>query len=309
VTAPPPPVSIIVPCWNAERFVLAAVLSALSQTYPNVEIIVVDDGSTDASLAALERVRDRITLISTPNRGACAARNTGLEHSSGEFIKFLDADDFLLPEAIERQVHALGLLGDGEFTVGLMYELDQETGVILPQEGAGGHAFGLAGLLVGTPVNSCMLYRRGMVEAIGGWRELPTRQDFDFFVRMVLAGYLPHEDDVPVYVYRNHSSTFRLSKRRTADDYRAMVAMYEHFLEQLARERQCPPDAVLGLGKSAWITARNALRARHSVEARRLFDLARRFDPTGCVAGTRPYAAAVRLVGPELAERLGQIRR
>lgn len=307
-----PLVSIVIPCWNAERYIASAILSGLCQTWANIEIVVVDDGSTDGSVAAMERFRDRITLVETANRGACAARNTGLERSSGALIKFLDADDFLLPEAVARQVEALAGLDAGTFTIGRVSGLREETGIIQPhgQRSADPALRSpMERLMIDVPVNSTALYRRAMVEAIGGFRELPTRQDFDFFVRMVLAGYAPHEDGVPVYVYRNHASAGRLSGRRTADDYRAMAAMYDYYLGQEQGLRQAPPGMARGLGRSAWMTGRDALRAGYSGPSARLFELARQFDPAGCMTGSASYVAAARLLGPELAERLGQLRR
>jgi glycosyltransferase involved in cell wall biosynthesis len=307
-----PLVSIVIPCWNAEQYVLGAALSALGQTWPNVEVVVVDDGSTDGSVAALGRVRDRIRLVSTANGGAWRARNTGFEHSSGELIKFLDADDFLLPEAIARQVAAIGQLGEQAFTVGRLSALDEGTGIIRPHDlrsASVGKWNDPERMMIETPVTACALYRRAMVEAIGGFRELPMREDFDFFVRMVLAGFVPEEDCVPVYIYRDHPSPDRVSKRLSAEHYRAVAGMYRDYLEMLGgRVGQLDPGVARGLSKSAWITARDALRAGHAAEAKDIFGLARRFDPAGCVAGSRSYAAMVGLFGPELAEKIGQLR-
>ena len=74
-----PLVSIIIPCYNAERWIAAAIESALGQTYPNIEVIVVDDGSTDGSLDIIKRFDTKINWVSTPNRGPSAAMNTGFK--------------------------------------------------------------------------------------------------------------------------------------------------------------------------------------------------------------------------------------
>src|ERR1700722_9877011 len=100
-------VSIIIPCYNAERWVQEAVESCLNQSYPNIEIIVVDDGSTDRSLEILRRYGPRIKLKSGPNRGGNVARNQGFALSSGRYIQYLDADDYLEPDKIARQVRFL----------------------------------------------------------------------------------------------------------------------------------------------------------------------------------------------------------
>lgn len=107
-----PLVSIVIPCFNAERWVGPAIESALGQTWPAKEIIVVLDGSTDGSRDIVERFRPRgVTCLEQPNRGASAARNRGLARARGEFVQFLDADDLLAPDKLERQLEALGGLG------------------------------------------------------------------------------------------------------------------------------------------------------------------------------------------------------
>src|SRR3984957_14870258 len=99
-----PLVSILIPCYNAERWVAQAIESALRQTWPEKEIIVVDDGSTDASLAIIQSFGDRIRWETGPNRGGNVARNRLLDLARGEWLQYLDADDYLLPLKIERQV-------------------------------------------------------------------------------------------------------------------------------------------------------------------------------------------------------------
>src|SRR5690606_2283060 len=101
---PMPLVSIIIPCYNAEKYVAEAIQSALDQTYPNCEVIVIDDGSTDGSLEVIQSFGDKIRCETGPNKGGCAARNRGLELAKGEWIQFLDADDLISVEKIERQM-------------------------------------------------------------------------------------------------------------------------------------------------------------------------------------------------------------
>lgn len=105
-------VSIIIPCHNAERWLAETLESALAQTWPAKEIILVDDGSTDGSLAIARRFEARrVRVVSQPNQGAAAARNHGLRLARGEFLQFLDADDLLAPDKIERQVQLLSTRG------------------------------------------------------------------------------------------------------------------------------------------------------------------------------------------------------
>ncbi|HET9100636.1 MAG TPA: glycosyltransferase family A protein, partial [Acidobacteriaceae bacterium] len=106
----PPLVSIIIPSFNCGRFLADAVRSAFVQTYPAVECLVIDDGSTDATRDVLANLKARypqLRILSKTNGGPSSARNLGLKLCSGSMITFLDADDVLLPDKIERQVDFL----------------------------------------------------------------------------------------------------------------------------------------------------------------------------------------------------------
>jgi glycosyltransferase involved in cell wall biosynthesis len=110
----PPLVSVIIPTFNRARQVQAALTSVLTQTYPNFEVIVVDDGSTDETREAVERVIEqqhsnskRVRYFFQPNQGQSAARNKGVDAALGQWLGFLDSDDVWLPEKLEWQVRAL----------------------------------------------------------------------------------------------------------------------------------------------------------------------------------------------------------
>src|SRR5690242_5160744 len=101
-------VSIVIPVYGAEQYVSAAVQSAIKQTYKNLEILIIDDGSPDKSIEICQQFTDsRIKIIRQKNRGLPGARNTGIRHAQGEYIGFLDADDIWLPEKIEKHVEHL----------------------------------------------------------------------------------------------------------------------------------------------------------------------------------------------------------
>src|SRR6516164_1290339 len=93
--------SVVIPCWNAEKWVTRAVQSALNQTAQPVEVIAVDDGSSDSTLEVLRAFGNGIKVITGPNRGAASARNIGLAQASGEFVMFLDADDYIEANSLE----------------------------------------------------------------------------------------------------------------------------------------------------------------------------------------------------------------
>jgi glycosyltransferase involved in cell wall biosynthesis len=104
-------VSIIIPAYNAAKTILETINSVFNQTYLNYEIIVVNDGSTDETLAVLAPHQNRIKLITTKNMGVSHARTVGLEASNGDFIQYLDADDLLAENKLEIQVNALNKTG------------------------------------------------------------------------------------------------------------------------------------------------------------------------------------------------------
>ena len=103
-----PLVSIIIPVYNAEKYVAETILSAINQTWPNKEIIVVDDGSTDNSLCVAKSFESpEVKIYSQANKGASAARNRGLKEARGDYIQFLDADDLLSTDKIAAQINIL----------------------------------------------------------------------------------------------------------------------------------------------------------------------------------------------------------
>jgi glycosyltransferase involved in cell wall biosynthesis len=98
-------ISVIIPVYNAEKYVAAAVESVLSQTYNNIELLIIDDGSPDKSIEVCQQFTDpRIKIIRQANKGVSAARNTGIHHAKGDYIAFLDADDIWTPSKLEKHV-------------------------------------------------------------------------------------------------------------------------------------------------------------------------------------------------------------
>ena len=101
-------VSIIIPCYNCEKYIIKTLESAVSQDYTNIEIIVINDGSTDNCSSVVKTIKDdRVHLIEQENQGVSFSRNKGLALAKGEFIVFLDADDLLHPSFLEKRVFSL----------------------------------------------------------------------------------------------------------------------------------------------------------------------------------------------------------
>lgn len=128
-------ISVIIPCYNAAAFVARAVESVEKQDYPNKEIIIVDDGSTDTTRDELSRLSieyPAIQLILSENKGACAARNIGFDKSAGEYVLFLDADDELLPQKISSSVRLLTTGGSPSIVVGSFMRTSNNGSTLVP---------------------------------------------------------------------------------------------------------------------------------------------------------------------------------
>lgn len=190
-----PLVSICIPCHNAERWLDRALASVFEQTWPRCEIILVDDGSIDNSVKVAEAYLDRgIRILSQSNRGQCAACNSALKHSQGEYIKFFDADDILSPDSISLQVKALqaqpGAIAYGEWA--RFHEKPDEALFVTR---SGWHDANAIDWLVeiwsdGHPMMQCgqFLIPKCILDQAGGWDEsLSLINDFEFFARLVLT--------------------------------------------------------------------------------------------------------------------------
>ncbi len=191
--------SVVMPCHNAAEFVAEAMESALAQTYQPLELVVVDDASTDASWAVIEEVAarhpGRVTALRLErNRGGCHARNLGAATARGEFLIFLDADDALSPPTIAAMVAAVRDQPDG-IAVTPWVHLEQvegewrETPASLELLEPGADIF--RAWLEGTAwaPTSAVLWRRDVYERTGGWDEsLAREQDDDLMMRAYSLG-------------------------------------------------------------------------------------------------------------------------
>ena len=188
-------VSVIIPLYNSEQFIARAIESVKNQTYSNIEVIVVDDGSTDNSLAIAKQYESRnIHIYSQTNQGAQVARNFGFSHSKGKYIQYLDSDDYLTPRKIEKQVRLLENNDAMTIATSSVY-IDDGYKCVLWKMPNIYHDFknGFE-LLVNlwyyfTPslAHGSYLMPRTLVECSGGWDEtLLKNQDGEFFSRVLI---------------------------------------------------------------------------------------------------------------------------
>ena len=193
--ARPGVVSIVIPCFNSARFLADTLESALTQSYPHTEIIVIDDGSTDGTPELIRSYGDRVRAEFGPNRGASAARNRGTELARGEFIQYLDSDDLLTPDAIARRVAALQRSGTDVAYSDWQRLVETEANVFKPGQQIVRRTEDVHPCLQIALITSfwappaAITYRRSIVQKIGGWKEwLPIIQDARFLQDAELVG-------------------------------------------------------------------------------------------------------------------------
>jgi glycosyltransferase involved in cell wall biosynthesis len=194
-------VSVIVPAYNAERWIGDALESALHQSWPAIEIIVIDDGSTDNTLTMAKRFESvRVKVMHQENQGVEAARNRAVSEAQGEFFQYLDADDLLSPDKIEAQVRLLGSGPSGLLAVSAAYYFqdgqDPESGIEEPSTRLETddpvhwltELYGPDGQRGMVPIGA-WLTPRDVAEKAGPWNLTMRAQDNDgeYFARVVLA--------------------------------------------------------------------------------------------------------------------------
>lgn len=284
-----PLVSVIIPTYNRAGLVGRAIESVLGQTYQEVEMLLVDDGSTDDTGVVVKGFTDpRIVYIRhRANRGGAAARNTGLRAARGEFIAFLDSDDRWLPEKLERQLDALRLA----LQCGVAYCAFVKTGSAGARLVENKNGDELEKLLLQRQfviTLSTVVVRRELLNAVGGFDELlPSCQDTDLFIRLLpLTGFVYVPEPL---VVQDADSADRISV-----DYPNRVEGYKMLISKHFRFLSSDPQ---GLAEYYLELGRLAVRAGCPREARHAFRDAISAHP----ASVKPYLHLAALAGGRLA--------
>jgi O-antigen biosynthesis protein len=305
-------VSVVVPCYNAEPFVAEAIESVLGQSFPAVELVVVDDASTDGSLAVLERYRERLTVLRlATNGGASRARNHGAGSASGEYLMFLDADDVIGPHTLAGLVEALrGQAGD---IAGCRWqrlkELDgrwQAVPAEIPLPDPEGDPLrGWLGARSWLPP-CAILWRRDTFARVGGWdEELTLNDDGDLMMRALVAGARLVMADRGEAFYRWHGServtvsTDVFSDRKLGSQRRVLEK-----LESMLRARGMLADYGDALGAGYQYLALLALSQGHPELGLECQQRGEEFAGRRPMDRTGPGRLLTRLLGVERKERI-----
>ncbi|EGV44337.1 glycosyltransferase [Bizionia argentinensis JUB59] len=205
-----PLVSIIIPCYNDNKHIFEAVLSANTQTYSNKEIIVVDDGSNGATKVALGKLSFKIDkIITQENKGLSSARNTGIRAAKGSLIIVLDSDDFFEPEFCESAV-GIKLQNPHYKIISCKARRFDANGLIDIYTPRGGD---IKNFLFSNSAIGNSLFSKADWEHVGGYDEYMKKgyEDWEFYIRMLLTSGEAFIIQEPLFNYRQKKNSLRIS--------------------------------------------------------------------------------------------------
>jgi hypothetical protein len=281
-----PRVSVLIPAYNQGRYLAMAIRSALEQTYSDIEVLVVDDGSTDETAAVARAFTDpRVSYVYQDNQGLSAARNTGIRRATGEFLTFLDADDLFLPEKLSLLLAAIDENPQWGFVAGQAVLID-ENGKALGEVFDRGLPADRSELLLSNPLHvGSVLLRRRWQQEVGYFDEmLRSYEDWDYWLRLARAGCPMGWVPRPVSQYRFHRQQMtRIGRQMTTATFAVLDKVY------------CDPDL-----PQAWLARRDEAYSRASLRA-----AAQAYTAGEVDEASQHMAAAVRL-DPSLAAHDGE---
>jgi len=226
-----PRISCLLPVYNGEAFLVEAVGSILSQTYRDFELVVVDDGSRDATpgiLKAFADQDDRVRVVSRENGGIVAALNTGLSASRGEYVARMDADDISLPDRFQFQLDYLDA-HPGCVLVGGFARSLKPDGSFDGRTTGGRHRrtdLSCFPPRVAVAMHPLIMVRRAALVEVGGYRStFPHAEDYDLFLRLAKLGTIDNPDR-DLLIYRRHEDAISLKHLETQERSAALAEMH-----------------------------------------------------------------------------------
>lgn len=277
-----PLISAVMPVYNGQRDLREALESVLGQTFTDLELICVDDGSTDNSFDVLSEYRDRITIIRQTNAGQGAARNTGVRRSSGRYIAFIDQDDRWYPSKLEQQVAALSADPEAVLVYSNSDRMDEnscltEVGATMSERPSA--LLSPLGRLIeeGLVLPSSMLVRRDAFEQVGGFDpELRGFEDFDLSARLKMVGRFIFLAE-PALCYRVHQQGCSTRGGITIIRSRERFLLRMQALYAGSEDKQRLIDSMLADCYSDW--GMEELRSGHRRQSRELFFRSMTYGP------------------------------
>lgn len=283
-----PLVSIIIPAYQAESYLGAAISSALTQTYPNIEVVVTDDGATDRTAAIAAAYGDLVRVVTQPNRGLPAARNAGIAAATGDYILTLDADDLALPPMVADAMAVLAADGSGRRFVTSDGYLMTSAGItpgrtVLPS-GYPADDQQRAQILEFNFVAVFSLFPKAMWVELGGYDEsMRVCEDYDFWARAIYSGWRVSFQKKPHALYRRTSGSLSTQHERM---YSGEQLVLQHVLDGFGDTLSADERSYLQLRLASGSTQQAlnagdaALRAGDASAAAEHFALAARLNPS-----------------------------
>lgn len=258
--APAPTVTVVIPVYRSERFILETLRSALAQTLADLEIVIVDDGSPDHSIDLCRTIRDdRIRYVHQDNAGLAAARNAGIRHAAGRFIAFLDSDDRWAADKLQRHVHHLEARPDLGLSYSFSALIDERGRSLGTYQTLGRPETTAARCFECNPIGngSNAVIRREVFEELGAKfdEELRQAEDFELWVRIATCtgwriGCIPR----PLTEYRIHSGGLSADVDRQRLFHMKAIDKIERYAPDLVARHRRAAEANLN-----WYLARHLL--------------------------------------------------
>ncbi|CZE49292.1 glycosyltransferase family 2 protein [Campylobacter geochelonis] len=213
-----PLVSVVIPCYNHQNYVKKSVTSALNQTYKNIEVIVIDDGSKDDSVKILKEIQknNQFILECQENAGVCKTLNKAIKMSNGKYIAVLASDDYWDLTKIEKQVKILESNANSEFCFTQALEFDSETEKkinIFPKKPMAGNVLNSVFVRQHVPAGSIMFSKK-LFDKLDGFDENLKEEDWDFVIRSAAITEFTNVKE-PLFFYRSHEANIMKTRERS----------------------------------------------------------------------------------------------
>lgn len=300
-------ISVLIPCYNAEAWIGRTIDSILADPFGGMEIVVVDDLSTDGSLDVVRGYGDRVVIDGGVKRGAAGARNRAYALSRGDAIVFCDADDYYAPGALSAMAEAL--VRDSADVCLAGFRIETSSGVreerAPPPPGISPRTMLCRVMGAGWSPPIAVMWRRAFYDALGGWREdLLRNDDGELMARAMFADPVITSAPTAQAVYFQHASPARVSARVSAAAIQSNLATILEVGDQAAARGYS--EAMTPLARQAYELAREAYQHGYWALGDQALACAGRFGFRGHLGspGHRLASAALGLKGKERAARL-----
>lgn len=304
-------ISVIIPCYNVEKYVDDCIRSVLAQSYSDIEIIAVDDRSSDSTYEKLQQLQQEaggklVIKRNVMNSGAPYTRNEGLKLAKGKYIQFLDADDILLPGKIAHQVKIVS--ANEPVLIAANYKREQINGEYVEKKNGFGHNpwYGLINSMLGCTCSN--LWPRDEVIKAGGWNEgLKSSQEYDLMFRMLKNGVRVEYDEAFLTIVRDRESG-SISLRDRGGNWKRYIDLRIKILEFLSQSGQLNEE----LRNVALQRIFEAVRVLYSFDRKTAIEvhdqyINKKYSPHSSEWISRTYLWVYNLLGFRVAEQVKSI--